>query len=126
MKKNLAVICVLATTSLLSLPVYAQGYSGTQQGGGYTGSSNVQVSTIAQAKNLVDDSYVVLRGKLVQQIDSEKYLLKDNTGEIVVEIDHDKWGGLNVGPNDLVQIKGEIDKDWHSLEVDVDFIQKVN
>lgn len=53
-------------------------------------------------------------------------MLKDNTGEIAIEIDYDKWGGVNVGFNDLVEIKGEIDKDWHSIELDVDYIQKVN
>ena len=41
-----------------------------------------------------------------------------------VEIDHKRWRGQNVGPNDLVEISGEVEKDWRELEIDVKSVVK--
>ena len=73
-----------------------------------------------------DDTKAVLRGNIVRQVKHEKYLFKDSTGEIVVEIDDDDWGGVTVGPNDTVELIGEIDKDFNKIEFDVDIVKKVN
>ena len=46
---------------------------------------------------------------------------------MIVEIDDDKWNGLSVGPNDVVEIYGEVDSEiYRKNEVDVKFIKKVN
>ena len=78
--------------------------------------------TVEQAKGMSDDSYVALKGSIVQQIGGEKYMFKDATGTITVEIDNDVWQGQNVGPQDVVEIHGELDKDLFSSEIDVDRI----
>ena len=71
---------------------------------------------------LRDDSYALLRGNITQHLGKDKYLFKDATGYIHVEIDQDRWGGQTVTPQDIVEIHGEIDKDWNSVEIDVDRI----
>lgn len=96
------------------------------QQGGYTGPKSTSVMTVAQAKQMRDDSKVTLRGTIVKQLGDEKYLFKDSTGEITIEIDDDDWNGLAVGANDQIEIYGEVDKDWNSVEIDVDSIRKVN
>ncbi|MDR1242736.1 MAG: YgiW/YdeI family stress tolerance OB fold protein [Deltaproteobacteria bacterium] len=93
-------------------------------GGGFSG-SGVSVSTVEQALTMRDDAWVILRGNIVQHVGKDKYLFQDATGSIRVEIDHDEWGGQIVTPADLVEIKGEIDKDWNSVEVEVEHIAKV-
>lgn len=81
--------------------------------------------TVEQAKNSKDDTYVVLQGYIDKSLGDEKYLFRDQTGTIKVEIDNDKFRGLTVYPDDFVQISGEIDKDWWSeTEIDVKNISK--
>ena len=111
-------------TSVLALSVTLSGSalaSGFQAGGGFQG-PGVQPSTVAQALEMRDDSAVVLNGQIEKSLGNEKYLFKDATGSITVEIDNDDWRGLNVTPQDTVTIQGEIDKDLFKTEVDVDTI----
>ena len=41
------------------------------------------------------------------------------------DIDHKRWNGVTVTPKDTVEIQGEVDKDWNSVEIDVKQIRKV-
>ncbi|MFD1261041.1 YgiW/YdeI family stress tolerance OB fold protein [Entomomonas asaccharolytica] len=130
MKKALVIATALLT--LGSTAAFAQqgGFTGpsssTTEKGGYSGPrATTSVTTVEQAKQMRDDSKVTLRGNIVKHLGKEKYTFKDNTGEITVEIDDDDWRGVTVGPNDLVEIYGEVDKDWNSVEIDVDTIRKV-
>lgn len=92
-------------------------------GGGYSGPGPALV-TVEQAKNMSDDAYVTLKGYIVQSLGGEKYLFKDSSGVVNVDIDHKRWQGLNVGPEDMVEIHGEVDKDWFETEIDVKRISK--
>ncbi len=77
------------------------------------------VNTVAELKHLRDDSYVVLEGKIEKRLGKEEYLFADSTGSITVEIDDDEWRGVSVGPQDTVEIIGELDKGIISDEIDV-------
>lgn len=93
-------------------------------GGGFSG-PHMAVTTVQQAKGMRDDALVTLRGNIIQHMGKDNYLFKDETGTIVVEIDHDKWNGQTVTPEDTVELVGEVDKDWNSVEIDVDRITLV-
>lgn len=133
MKKSAAILAVLA---LCSAPVLAQtvGFSGPnapqqaqviQQSGGFVGGQQV-VTTVAKAKDLRDDSWVVLQGNIEQRVRGEHYIFRDATGSMEVEIDHKYWNGQTVTPKDKVEIQGKIDKDWNSINVDVKSLRKMN
>ena len=77
-------------------------------------------------KSLRDDTWVTLRGNIVERISDDLYVFKDASGTINVDIDHKRWNGVTVTPKDTVEIQGEIDKDWNSVEIDVKQIRKVN
>ena len=95
--------------------------------GGFTGPQAPGVNTVAGALKARDDTMVTLKGNIIRQVAHEKYEFKDSTGVIIVEIDDDKWYGLSVGPNDVVEIYGEVDSEiYRKNEVDVKFIKKVN
>lgn len=96
---------------------------GYMQGGGYTGPGPA-LSTVKQAKDMRDDTPVTLRGHIIRHLGDERYVFEDQTGTINVEIDHKRWRGQNVGPNDLVEISGEVEKDWRELEIDVKSVVK--
>ena len=98
------------------------GFTGPADGG-YTGPGPA-MATVAEAKSMADDSHVMLRGYLVQQLGKDDYLFKDDSGTITVEIKAKEWAGQEVGPTDLVEIWGEVDKDWNSVEIEVKRLTK--
>lgn len=93
-------------------------------GGGFNGGL-VAATTVAQAKQLSDDSWVVLRGNIVKQVGKKDYVFKDSTGEIQVEISQRAWRGQSITPNDLIEISGKVDKDWNSIEIDVKTVKLI-
>ena len=52
-------------------------------------------------------------------------MFKDDTGTVNVEISEKRWGGQQVGPDELVEIQGEIDKDWTEFEIEVKRLTKL-
>ncbi|ENB7488007.1 YgiW/YdeI family stress tolerance OB fold protein [Citrobacter koseri] len=128
MKKLAAMVAVMALCSAPVLAAQQGGFSGptaTQsQSGGFVG-PNGSNTTVESAKSMRDDAWVTLRGNIVERISDDLYLFKDATGTVNVDIDHKRWNGVTVTPQDLVEIQGEVDKDWNSVEIDVKQITKV-
>ena len=134
MKKIAAMTAIVA---LVSIPVLAAGQGGytgpsattpassTTQGGGFTGPSGA-VTTVTNVKSLRDDTWVTLRGKITERVSDDLYIFKDASGTVNVDIDHKRWNGQTITPQDVVEIQGEVDKDWNSVEIDVKQIRKVN
>ncbi len=81
-----------------------------------------RVVSVEEARKLPDDTRVVLRGYIVDHLRSDHYTFRDETGRIAVEIDDDNWHGLDVGPDDRVEIYGEVDRDFSSVEIEVNRI----
>lgn len=83
------------------------------------------VSTVKEVKNMKDDTWVVMQGKIERKIGHEEYLFTDDTGSITVEIDNDDWKGTVVTPQDKVEIIGEVDKGILSDEIEVKKIKVI-
>ena len=133
MKKIAAMTAIVALVSMPVLAAEQGGFTGpssttqvssTAQAGGFTGASGA-VTTVANAKSLRDDTWVTLRGKITERISDDLYKFQDASGVINVDIDHKRWNGVTVGPQDTVEIQGEVDKDWNSVEIDVKQIRKI-
>lgn len=133
MKKIAAMTVIVALVSMPVLAAEQGGFTGpssttqvssTAQAGGFTGPSGA-VTTVANAKSLRDDTWVTLRGKITERISDDLYKFQDASGVINVDIDHKRWNGVTVGPQDTVEIQGEVDKDWNSVEIDVKQIRKI-
>ena len=73
--------------------------------------------TVAKARALPDDTYVILTGKLIKKTGDDEYIFRDASGEIRVEIDEDLFHGLAVSPEDTVRLTGEIDNEGASVDV---------
>ncbi|MGA4367357.1 YgiW/YdeI family stress tolerance OB fold protein [Pantoea ananatis] len=132
MKKYAA---LLAVTMLASAPVFAAQHGGFvdpnapapaahQQQGGFKADQS-SVVTVKQAEEMKDDSWITVRGQLEKQIGDEDYVFRDQTGTMKVEIDHKRWNGLTVSPKDRVELTGELDKDFNSIELDVKQVKKL-
>jgi uncharacterized protein (TIGR00156 family) len=110
-------ICLVGLLALVGLNAPAQQ-------GGYKGPGAVAI-TVAEAKNLRDDTPVILQGKIERFLGNEKYLFSDDTGNMVIEIDNKVWGDLSVDENEVVEISGEIDREFRGNEVEVSSIRKI-
>ena len=130
MKKHAALLAILALTTA---PVFAATQGGfvdenapavqAKQGGFQNNQSSVV--TVKQAEEMKDDSWITVRGKLEKQIGDEDYLFRDQTGTMKVEIDHKHWNGQTISPKDTVELTGELDKDFNSIEMDVKQVKKL-
>lgn len=83
-------------------------------------------STVAKAKDMRDEAWVVLEGNIVKKVGDERYEFRDSTGTIVTDIDDSVWAGQNVSLKDKVRLEGEIDKDLTTVEVDVKTLKLLN
>lgn len=91
----------------------------------YTGPQEQALISVAQLKDAADDSWVTLEGKLIKHLGGETYLFRDTSGEVEVEVDEDVWRGVEVGPDDLIRVRGEVDHSWNKTEVEIEKLEKV-
>jgi uncharacterized protein (TIGR00156 family) len=129
-KNRLSVMFALVLTVMLALGA-SQAFAKGDKDGGYYGQTSggfsgpgPAVVTVEQVKGMSDDARVALRGHIIQSLGGKDYVFKDATGTINVEISNKRWQGQNIGPNDLVEIHGEVDKEWSKLEIEVKRIIK--
>lgn len=81
------------------------------------------VQNATEAKNAAEDSPVVLEGNIIRQIRDERYIFRDASGEIVVEIDDDIIGNRTVTPRHKVRLAGKVEKEKNGPVMDVDVLE---
>ncbi len=86
-------------------------------------SRHAGLMTVSAAQEAVDDSRVALTGTILRQLGDERYLFKDATGTMIVEIDHEHWPKVPLKPETILRISGEIDRDWGTTEVEVERVE---
>lgn len=120
--KKIALTSLFLLMSALSSTVLSNQVI-TNAAGGFSGpGEETLITTVRGALDsgqFTDDIPVRLTGFIVRSLGDEKYLFKDHTGEIKVEIDNDKWFGLQATPTLEVIIDGEIDNEFMSKKIDV-------
>lgn len=83
--------------------------------GGFHGPvSGAKAETAAGAKNLSDNSPVVLVGNIVSKVagSKKKYMFRDSSGEIILEISPKIFKGMDVTPANTVRVSGKVDQDF--------------
>lgn len=111
-------LLTLVLALFIAMPAYA-GFSGGKSGG-FSGPGQNNGTTVQDAKKLRDDAPVTLTGNIVSRISGDKYVFRDATGEITIDIDDEDFRGQDVTPNDTVRIMGDVDKEFgRGVEIDV-------
>lgn len=83
------------------------------------------IVSVAQVKKMRDDTPVIVQGNIIQRMGDEKYLFRDGTDSVIVEIDDEDWGGVDVRATDTVKLYGEVDAGLFKTEIDVDRIERI-
>lgn len=116
--RKLFVLCFAAALALSPICAnagFVDNGQAPQQWGSFSGPmSGAMAETVAKARDLQDDAPVVLTGNIVSQMagHKERYVFKDETGEIPVKIGRKAFAGQTVTPSDTVRISGKVDKDF--------------
>ena len=82
-------------------------------------------ATVVQALKMADDSFITVEGNIIKRISDDKYLFKDATGTLTVEIDMDKWNGQSVNMTDKLELTGELEKKLNKIKLDVDTVKVI-
>lgn len=86
-----------------------------------------RVTTVAAAKNLTDNTQVLLQGQVIRALGKEKYEFRDASGTMIVEIDNQQWQGKPITQHARVSLIGEIDRESdNKVELDVDEVRSVS
>lgn len=110
---------------VFALFLFASSFPGAARAqGGFQG-PGPSVISVERAKTLRDDAKVRLRGRIIENLGGDEYTFQDETGSVTVEIDHDLWAGQTITPSDVVELRGEVDKDWLSVAIDADSVRKL-
>ena len=125
MKKTLCILSIIAFAAGAAFADFngPVGYPSNQ--GFQGGMANYSVSPIKDVLNMYEDQITIVRGNIVSRISDDKYLFKDKTGEMVVEIDYKYWAGLQVNEKDVLELTGKVDRDYNSVTLDVIAVKKV-
>ncbi len=86
---------------------------------------NLPPLKVADAGSWKDDQFIVLQGKIVEQVGKKDFLFRDASGEIEVEISRRAWHGQEITPNDEVKLFGEVDKSWKKTDIEIHHVEKV-
>ncbi|MDR2521688.1 MAG: NirD/YgiW/YdeI family stress tolerance protein [Spirochaetaceae bacterium] len=123
MKKPRFLSISILAAILSATTAYSQGLGGRGAG---LNAKQIQTVTVTQAKELPDDTLVILTGSIVQSLGRERYTFRDTTGDIVIEIDNDLLTLLNlaINPGDLIEIGGKTDIKKRTVEIEVQYIRK--
>lgn len=124
--RNLSIFILLAAFFLSPMPAFSAHKGGQAQAdnvGGFVGPiSGVQAETVAAARELENDAPVLLTGNILSSVagTKDKFIFRDQTGEIMIEIDKKAFRGQTVTPQDTVQLSGKVDKEFgKDTEIDV-------
>ncbi|CAK9886831.1 MAG: Protein YgiW [Candidatus Erwinia impunctatus] len=129
MKKTAAILAITAlfTTPLLAAQTggFVDPHATTTQQGGFVATQSA-VTTVKQAQDMADNSWITLHGTIEKRIGDDDYIFRDATGSLRVEIDHKRWEGQTITPADKVELQGKLDKHFNAIELDVKQIRKIS
>lgn len=78
--------------------------------------------TVAQVAKLADETAVSVTGTIVREVKHEHYELKDKSGTIMVEIDHELATPAQLKSGTKVRVYGEVDTHRHK-PTDIDAVK---
>lgn len=81
--------------------------------------------SVGEALAVPDDSKVVVTAHVVQQVDSDHFLLRDSSGSITAHIDEDLLGKVKIAPDARLRVGGTVDQDHKPPVLEAKTVQLV-
>ncbi|MET0331674.1 MAG: NirD/YgiW/YdeI family stress tolerance protein [Dyella sp.] len=104
----------------LGLGLLATASCSTPAQRGYVGpGSQWSGSTVQAALASREGEHVVLRGRILSQVDEKHYLFVDGSGQITVEIDEDLWKRQHADAQTPLELQGKVEVARKRVSVEV-------
>ena len=87
----------------------------------YTG-PGLRTTGANQVGSMAPGVGMLLKGNIVEQLGTDKFLFQDSTGTATVMISQGDWNSLRPGPSDLVEIHGKITRIESGIAVEAERI----
>jgi len=85
------------------------------------------ISTVVEAKDMLDESKVTLEGYVVEKVEKNIYVFRDDTGQVDATIDFHVRYGRKLEPDERVRIDAEIARDEaDQVIIDVKKLKKLD
>lgn len=81
--------------------------------------------SVARARQLPDDSWVSLTGKIIKNLGDNQYIFQDSSDEIKITVTDQAWNGLSFNPKTKVKITGKVDITMHGIQINIANIEKL-
>ena len=93
----------------------------------YSGPSSIPLMTVKQVLDSAkDNQHARLQGRIVSHDGGKNYTFADDSGRMPVEISAKRFPqGQTVSAEQRVEIVGEVDKDFRSMEFEVDQVRVI-
>lgn len=88
-----------------------------------------QISTVANVLTRDNTAQAALQGNITYALGNDRYLFRDHSGEIIIEITQDRWQGMFVSPADSIEISGGLNRTGNNLQavyMEVERITKIS
>lgn len=105
--------------SLLASPAFAA-FTGP---GTPAKSDQAPITQAAQVATAPEKTLCLLEGNIVEQTIGNRYIFKDDSGNITVKISRKQLRCRTVTPENKIRICGEVDIEKQKAEVDVDWLE---
>ena len=124
----IAILGIAISISAQQAPAGPGGFVGhmTHSPGGFDGPS--AIITVNQTTMFPNKTPVIMRGSIIQAISHDRFIFRDETGEMTIKVKRDRWWGQTVTPEDTIEISGDFKRDkrnWQVVYVDVKLLKKL-
>lgn len=75
--------------------------------------------SVAEAKRMSDDAKITLDGFVTGHLREEYYLFRDDSGEIVIEVEPNIWDEKQIGSDTEIRIHGEVEHESGFVYIEV-------
>ena len=113
------ILTIASAVILLPTIAMANGQGDLNRNGGVRFNGPVEVTSVAELKGIkLGETDAIVEGNILRQIQHDKFLFSDGTGEMVIEIDDDIRLDQSIDEKTRLRLSGEFEKWDNEMEVE--------
>ena len=113
------ILTIASAVILLPTIAMAHGQGDQSRNGGVRFNGPVEVTTVAELKGIkLGETDAIVEGNILRQIQHDKFLFSDGSGEMVIELDDDIRLDQSIDEKTKLRLSGEFEAWDNEMEVE--------